>query len=154
MNFYVKFLDTRYEKIWKSEALKMVSFGRKSKPLPHLHFSSDLRPVRHVLPIFRTREKRSNFDSPYNLIRYTLKIKWILSSLRLVVAFISVITFRQKRERDTHTKMHNNNTLCTNNKCYQEGNLPAHKHKARYPRENFSKWLCHFKFFGMSDILR
>ena len=43
MSFYVEFLDTCYEDIRKSEAPKMVIFGRKPKPIGYLHFSTDFK---------------------------------------------------------------------------------------------------------------
>ena len=74
MIFYVEFLDTCYEKIRKSEEQNMVICGKKSKPLfifisqPISKISTDLRPMRHALPLFTTRENISKFDSPYILL--------------------------------------------------------------------------------------
>ena len=43
MTTYVKFFDTRHEKIQKSKVQKLVIFGRKPKPLAHLNFSTDFK---------------------------------------------------------------------------------------------------------------
>ena len=64
MNLKVEFLDTSYEKIRKSEVPKMVIFGRKPKPLAHLHFTINFKNFNEsetykacALPLLTTREK-------------------------------------------------------------------------------------------------
>ena len=41
---------------------KLVIFGQKPKPLAHLHFakSTDLRPMRHALPLFTTHPNKGH----------------------------------------------------------------------------------------------
>ena len=45
MTSYVEFLNTCHENIPKLKVPKIVSFGKKPKPLSHLHISTDLQPM-------------------------------------------------------------------------------------------------------------